>query len=143
MAKWEFPALNKYSEIAHKGGKIHMVHMCGKLHGITDLLAQASFDGVHDVAPAPTGDFDFAADFRELSKAGKCVAGGIDATALVNLPPEALEDYVARLLNDVAPGTGFLASCGDTVPFGTPVENLKAVIRALERHGRQPLPRVS
>ena len=108
-------------------------------HQITDLLTQASFNGLHDVAPAPTGDFDFAADFRKLGGAGKCVAGGIDATAFVSLQPQALEDYVARLLSEVSPGTGFLASCGDTVPFGTPVENLRAVVRALERHGRQHL----
>ena len=139
MAQWEFPALNKYSEIAHKAGKIHMVHMCGKLHRITDLLAQAKFDGLHDVAPAPTGDFDFVGDFRKLNRSGKCVAGGIDATAF-GLQSEALEDYVAQLLGKVAPGEGFLASCGDTVPFGTPIENLKAVVRALEQHGRQHLP---
>jgi uroporphyrinogen-III decarboxylase len=135
MAQWEFPALNQYSEIAHQKGKIHMVHMCGKLHQITGLLAEASFDGIHDVAPAPTGDFNFASDFRKVSSAGKCVAGGIDCTAIVSLSPPAIEDYVARLLDEVAPGTRFLASCGDTVPFGTPMENLRAVVRALEAHG--------
>ena len=30
MAKYEFPALDEFSDILHRRGKIHMVHMCGK-----------------------------------------------------------------------------------------------------------------
>jgi hypothetical protein len=52
------------------------------------------------------------------------------------------EKSMARLPHDVAPGTGFLAGCGDTVPCGTPVENLKAVVSGLERHAPGLLPTV-
>lgn len=135
MSRWEFPALNEYSDILHRAGKIHMVHMCGLLHQAMDLLVRAHFDGAHDVAPAPTGDFDFKSDRERLLASGKCLCGGIDATAFTQLEPEEMEIYVQKRLEETAPGTGFLLGSGDTVPFGTSVENLKAVVRAVEQYG--------
>ena len=139
MARWEFPALNEYSDIVHRTGKLHLVHMCGKLHQVVDLLEAAHLDGLHDVAPAPTGDFDFKGDRERLLAAGKSVAGGIDATAFANLSPDELEAYVLERLAEVAPGTGFLMSSGDTVPLGTTEENLRRVVRVLEQHSGNPL----
>lgn len=141
MAHFEFPALNRYSDIVHRGGKIHMVHMCGRLRGALHLLVQARFDGIHDAAPPPTGDLPFGPAREQLSASGKCISGGIDCTAFVSPGPQQLEAYVAQRLAEVAPGTGFLLGSGDTVPFGTTVENLKAVVRAVERYGRYPLKR--
>ena len=135
----EFPALDAYSDIVHAGGKIHMAHMCGTLHRVVDALARTRLDGLHDVAPAPTGDLDFKADRQRLLAAGKCVAGGIDATAFVNPSPEAIERYVIARLAEAAPGVGFLLSSGDTVPLGTEVETLRRIVRTLERHGNCPL----
>jgi uroporphyrinogen-III decarboxylase len=139
MARYEFPALDAYSEIVHRTGKIHLAHMCGKLHRVVDLLEACQLDGLHDVAPAPTGDFDFHADLARLRAAGKSVAGGIDATAFVGLDPEGLEAYIIERLAEAAPGTGFLLSSGDTVPLGTTEENLRQVMRTLEQYGKYPL----
>ena len=140
MAEWEFPMLNEYSDIVHREGKIHMAHMCGHLSGALDLLVASHLDGIHDAAPPPTGDLDFAVARERLSAAGKCLGGGIDPNAFVGLAPDELEEYVENRLDQVAPGTGFLMGCADTVPFGTTPENLRAVVRALERHGQYPLP---
>ena len=139
MARWEFPVLDEYSDIVHRGGKIHVVHMCGKLRGVMDLLTEARFDGVHDVSPPPIGDFDFRTGREQLCAAGKCLIGGIDAGAFQNLTPEEVEIYVSRRLEEVAPGTGFLLGSGDTVPFGTSLDNLRAVVCTVEQRGRYPL----
>ena len=139
MARWEFPALNEYSDIVHRTGKIHVAHMCGRLHRVVDLLEASHLDGLHDVAPAPTGDFDFRGDLERLRAAGKSVAGGIDATAFVGLDPEGLEAYLVERLAEAAPGTGFLMRSGDTVPLGTTEENLRQVMRTLQRYGKYPL----
>ena len=142
MARYEFPALQEYSDILHAAGKIHLVHMCGEIANAIDLIAAASFDGVVDIAPPPTGDCDFRAGHKKLLAAGKCLAGGIDCTAFVNCEPAEMEEYVLRRLSEVAPGTGFLMGSGDAVPFGTPLENLRAVVRALEQFGKYPVEKV-
>lgn len=65
--------------------------------------------------------------------------GGIDCNAFVDLTPEQMEKYVAQRLSEVAPGTGYLLGAGDTVPYGTPIENIKAVVRAVQTYGSYPL----
>lgn len=139
MERWEFPALNEFSDILHSCGKIHLVHMCGKLQNAMHILVKCHFDGIHDATPPPTGDLDFRMAREHLCAAGKCLVGGIDCNAFVNLSPEQLEDYIMKRLDEVAPGTGFLLGSGDTVPFGTSIKNLQAIVRTLEMHGRYPL----
>ena len=139
MAKLEFPALNEFADILHQGDKIHMVHMCGKIQGVLDLLLDCRFDGIYDTSPEPTGDLQFAKARERLCASGKCLTGGIDCNAFVDLTPEQMEDYVAQRLSEVAPGTGYLLGAGDTVPYGTPIENIKAVVRAVKKYGTYPL----
>ena len=139
MSKYEFPALNEFSDILHSNGKLHVAHMCGKLHNVVDLLEEIHCDGLMDVAPEPTGDFDFAADRDRLLSAGKSVAGGIDCTAFALMSTEQLEDYVMDCLSLVAPGRGFLLGSGDTVPAGTSAEKLMMVVSLLEKNGTYPL----
>ena len=109
MAQYEFPALDAYSEILHAKGKIHMVHMCGKLHNVVHLLKAAQFDGIHDLAPPPTGDFDFVEDRKRVQASGKCICGGIDCTAFARLGLEELMEYIKRRLEDPDTRLGTLA----------------------------------
>jgi uroporphyrinogen-III decarboxylase len=139
MARYEFPALAEYTEILHAMGKIHLVHMCGKVGGVLDQIADVPFDGIIDVAPPPTGDCDFRVARTKLCEAGKCLGGGIDCTAFVELTPEGMQEYVFDRLCETAPGTGYLLGSGDAVPFGTPMENLRAVVHAVQKYGTYPV----
>jgi uroporphyrinogen-III decarboxylase len=139
MARYEFPALAEYSDILHRGGKLHLVHMCGKIQGVLDLISQAPLNGITDVAPPPTGNCDFRVAREKLDSAGKSLAGGIDATAFVHCAPDQMQAYVLHRLREVAPGTGFLLGSGDAVPFGTPLENLQAAAMAVRAHGTYPI----
>ena len=139
MARYEFPALAEYTEILHAAGKPHLIHMCGRIRGALELIGKAPFDGIMDVAPSPTGDCDFRLAREKLCAAGKCLGGGIDATAFAQATPEEMETYVSNRLREVAPGTGFLLGSGDAVPFGTSLENLRAAARAAHRYGTYPI----
>lgn len=57
----------------------------------------------------------------------------------MDLTPEQMEEHVASLLHEIAPDTGFILDSGDAVPFGTPIANLRAISRAVEKHGAYPL----
>lgn len=139
MARYEFPALAEYSEILHGAGKLHLVHMCGKIARAMELIATAPLDGIMDVAPAPTGDCDFRVARHKLCSAGKCMGGGIDCTAFATLTLDQMEEYVLHRLRECAPGTGYLLGSGDCVPHGTPIENLRAVGRAVREFGTYPV----
>ena len=139
MARYEFPALAEYTEILHAAGKIHLVHMCGKVGGVLELIAEGPFDGIIDVAPPPTGDCDFRVAREKLCGAGKSLGGGIDCTAFVELAPEEMENHVFSRLCETAPGTGYLLGSGDAVPFGVSIETLRAVVSALHKYGTYPV----
>ncbi|MBI2939159.1 MAG: hypothetical protein HYY04_01870 [Chloroflexi bacterium] len=139
MRRYEFPALDDYADIVHRAGKLYLIHMCGRVNTVIDIIAAGRFDAIVDIAVPPTGDCDLPRAREKLCAVGKGLAGGIDATAFVGLTPDQMEEHVATLLRSMAPGTGFILDSGDAVPFGTPIENLKAVSRAVERYGKYPI----
>lgn len=139
MAEYEFPALAEYSRILHAAGKLHLVHMCGRIQAVLPLIVESPIDGIVDIAPPPTGDCDFSVACAQLAAVGKCIAGGIDCTAFLGLSPEMLEAYVYDRLSQVTPGLGFLLGSGDAVPIGVPIENIVAVVSAVHEFGSTSL----
>jgi len=64
-----------------------------------------------------------------------CVMGGIPASLFVTGTPEKIEKYVKELLQEVMPGGGFILASCPPVPTEAPPENVKAVIRAVNKYG--------
>lgn len=63
--------------------------------------------------------------------------GGLPTTLLIGGTPAEIDEYLKNLLERVKPGGGFIL--GATVanaPENTPLENLKAVIDAVEKYGK-------
>ena len=118
--------INEYANIVHQAGKIFLTHMCGKLDKIMNLLSQGKQDGIIDVSPAPTGDLNIAEALKSWGKT-KVVMGGVDATAFTQLSVDDIKKYVRDLLRQIGPANNFILGSGDATPYGTPLENLKAV----------------
>ncbi len=130
--------LNEYADILHKKNKIFLIHRCGKLDGLMDLMDRGRDDGTVDVALPPTGDLDIAKALKSWGK-DKVIMGGIDPTAFTRLSPEEIKEYVKKLLKEVSPGDNFILGSADATPYGTPMENLKAVTEVIEEYGGYPL----
>lgn len=126
--------LNEYADILHKKNKIFLVHRCGKLKSLMDLLDKGKEDGIIDITPAPTGDLDIAEALKVWGKS-KVVMGGIDPTAFTGLSSEGIKEYVKKLLKEVSPGDNFILGSADATPFGTPIENLKAITEVVKKCG--------
>ena len=64
--------------------------------------------------------------------------GGIPVSLLVSGTPRKIEEYVKKLLEEVKPGGGIILApdIGAGIPRETPVENIKALINAVEKYGR-------
>lgn len=65
-----------------------------------------------------------------------CVVGGIPISLIVTGTPEKIKEYVKNLLEEVKPGGGFmLATSVGSAPAETPLENIAALIEAVELYG--------
>lgn len=73
---------------------------------------------------------------KEILKGHTCVMGGLPITLLVGGTPESIDEYIKNLFEKVKPGGGFvLAPSVGTAPRETPLENLTALIEAVEKYG--------
>ena len=125
--------LSEYADILHEYGKLHVIHMCGKLKYMTDQIAGCRFDAVADIAPEPTGDLELweaAEAFPNMA-----VKGGIGCDSFVSDDPRVCYNKAVEILEKTRGCPGILLGSGDSVPNGTSMENLRAVTKAVEEAG--------
>ena len=125
--------LSEYADILHEYGKLHVIHMCGKLSCMTGQIAGCRFDAVADLAPAPTGDMEL----WEAAEAfpGLAVKGGIGCDTFIAKDPRVCYDKAIEVIEKTRGRPGVLLGSGDSVPNGTSLENLRAITKAVEEVG--------
>ena len=125
--------LGEYADILHEYGKLHVIHMCGKLSHMTAQIAGCRFDAAADLAPAPTGDMEL----WELANAlpDLAVKGGIGCDTFLAEDPRECYEKAREILERTRGRRGVLLGSGDSVPNGTSLENLRAIKKAVEEAG--------
>lgn len=111
------------------------------------MKAQVFFEGNHDAhmetileLPKNWGIAYFEkADIvkaKEILQGHTCVMGGLPINLIIGGTPEEIDEYIKDLLPQVMPGGGFILAPGvNNLTAQTPVENLRAVIEAVEKYG--------
>jgi len=125
------PSLNEYKAVCAAHGQRYIVHMCGKLRGFRDLIANTEMDGIDSVCPPGSGDV-------ELWEAraywpDKTLIGGIEPASLAMLREADLTAKIENLLINIRGMEGLILSTGDAVPHGTPIANIELVSKILGR----------
>lgn len=109
------------------------VHICGKTDHILPLMRALPFQGFEVDAKVEL------CAARRLLGDRIALKGNLDTTFL--LQRASGEVYTAcRQLLEAAPPTGLILSPGCGVPRKTPLENLRAMVRAAEDHAARPAP---
>lgn len=73
---------------------------------------------------------------KEVLKDHTCIMGGVPVSLIVTGTPHSIDAYVKDLLEKMKPGGGFILSPSvGNAPRGTPVENIRALIEAVEKYG--------
>ena len=54
--RYNMPHQRAFVDAVQSGGKTAILHMCGHVHGILDLIKETGCDGIHALTPPPTGD---------------------------------------------------------------------------------------
>ncbi len=55
-AKYNMPHQRDFVDIVKSRGKVALLHMCGHVDGVLDVIRETGCDGIHALTPPPTGD---------------------------------------------------------------------------------------
>ena len=72
---------------------------------------------------------------KEVIGDHSCIVGGPPSSLFIGGTPAKVEEYVRDLLEDVKPGGGFMLSPAVSIPGNARPENVRALLRAVEKHG--------
>lgn len=73
---------------------------------------------------------------KEILAGHMCIKGNISSTLLSLGTPDEVEREARNLIEDLAPGGGFILASGCEVPIDAPLENVRAMIGAARKYGR-------
>ncbi|MGB9840787.1 uroporphyrinogen decarboxylase family protein, partial [Thermovenabulum sp.] len=111
------------------------------------MQSQVFFEGRHDahletILELPKGWGIAYFEKTDLVKAKKvleghtCVMGGIPISLIVGGTPDSIKEYMKNLIEQVKPKGGVILSPNiGTAPKETPIENIYALIEAVEKYG--------
>jgi len=125
IREYVMPWHKRMAEAAHRHGKPYILHSCGNLTQIMDeLIDYCGIDAKHSFEDAimTVGE----AKRRWGTKIAIC--GGVDVDKLARQPEDKLRQYVRRILEECAPGGGYLLGSGNSVTNYVPVENFLAML---------------
>lgn len=137
LERYAIPAVNDYAGILRGSGKVYITHMCGKLYAFRNMISRFKSDGIDSVCPPTTGDiclWDARKHFPE-----KVLIGGLEPPALARMSKEETLKYVIDFINNMPDKRGVILSTGDATPYGTPIENLRAITDLLNMLGEESL----
>jgi len=131
------PQLKRICDKVHSyNGKI-ILHSCGNINKLLDLVIKAGIDALTPLEPASGMDiFQVKRDYG----AKLTLVGNVDPISLLSHgTPERVEAYVKRLMKEVAPGGGFMLASGHSITYSVKLENYEAMVAAGRKYGGYPI----
>ena len=65
---YNMPHQREFVDLVKSRGKTAILHMCGHVHGILDLIKETWCDGIHTLTPPPTGNTPWEAALDSLGE---------------------------------------------------------------------------
>ncbi len=130
------------SQIKRVSDKVHsydgkvMMHSCGDLRKLLDIIIGAGVDGLHPWESTAGMDI-----FKAKEEYGDklTLIGNVPLDMLTHDNPQDIEDYVKKLIKICAPGGGYMISTGHSVTYTVTLENYEMMLESARKYGRYPI----
>lgn len=127
--------LPSYRRVAEKVTLPWIIHSDGNILPFLEDLLSLGIVGLH---PNEKGAMDIRAVKRQYGTR-VCLLGNVDLNILTLGTPEAVEEEVRGLIQDVGPGGGYIVTSGNSLAGYVQPENALALSAAVQKYGRYPL----
>lgn len=141
-AEYFQPWCRKAADILKPKGVTMVCHPDGENQGLMELLADSGMDVADAVTPYPMTKVRIEEYYDQWCRPGHLtIHGGIPEMLLLekSTTREDLKDFMDNLFKNLAPGTRFIASIGDTTPPDADFDRLLYISERIEKEGRLPL----
>jgi len=131
------PQIKRVCDKIHSyNGKL-ILHSCGNINQLLDLIVKAGVDALNPLEPGSGMDiFQIKRDYGDKL----CLVGNVDPISLLTHgTPDMVDAYVKRLMQEVAPGGGFMLASGHTITYSVTLENYEAMMAAGRKYGKYPI----
>lgn len=123
--------LPRYQELARVVCLPWIVHSDGNILPFLDDLIGLGISGIH---PLENGALDIRAVKRDYGRR-VCLLGNVDLNLLGAGPPQAVDAEVRALIEDLAPGGGYILTSGNSLAGYCLPENVRALAAAARAYG--------
>ena len=97
----------------------------------------------HHMLELPKGkvlcDIDNEGDIVKAKKEighHQCICGGVKDSQWILSTPAQMKDHVKELIDNLAPGGGWIIGGGCNIPYGAKPENVRAMVDTVIEHGK-------
>lgn len=127
--------LPRYQQIAEKITLPWIIHSDGNMRPFMDDLLSLKIAGFH---PVEKGAMDIGAMKRDYGNR-LCLLGNVDLVTLGRGTPGEVDEEVRGLIQDIAPGGGYIISSGNSLAGYLLPENVLAMRDAIQKYGSYPI----
>jgi hypothetical protein len=119
--RYNMPHQREFVEMVKSRGKVAILHMCGHVRGVLDLIKETRCDGIHALTPPPTGNTPWE-DALDVLGHNIIILGCLDPSIWVSGPIEQIPFELDRLITPRLRESNFVLS-----PFadGIPVDPIR------------------
>ena len=128
-----FPWFKRYADLAHAHEKPFIFHSCGNIEPVMPgLIEKVGIDARHSFEDAIVP----ADEVKRRWGDRVAVLGGVDVDLMSRGTPDQVRARTLELLEKCAPGGGYAAGSGNSIPDYIPPENYLALLEATAEFNR-------
>lgn len=95
--RFNMPHQREFVDMAKSRGKIALIHMCGHVRNLLDLIKETRCDGIHALTPPPTGDTPWETALDVLGE-DLIIFGCLDPSIWISGPVHDIDSALDRLI---------------------------------------------
>lgn len=134
-----FPWIKEMCHLAHKAGLKYFLHSCGDIYDIFEDIINCGVDMIHPIEPTTSNpDYNI---FKLHQKYGDQITfvGDVSPQDLADKDPKYIQNYVKKIINELAPGGGYVLSSGHSINPAIKLENFLIMHETLKKYGKYPI----